>query len=85
MEKDLKLKKAGEKHYSLDIRGNVCPYPQILTLRALSQLDSGDTLEVTLDNPPSVRDIPPVLENTGFIVSDISSTGNGVWRIVIRL
>ncbi|NIM46465.1 MAG: hypothetical protein GTO54_12745, partial [Nitrososphaeria archaeon] len=57
-----------EKRYSLDVRGGVCPYPQLLTTRTLSQLNTGDTLEVTLDNPPSVKDIPPALEKKGYKV-----------------
>ncbi len=85
MEKQFKLKKVDEKNYSLDLRGGVCPYPQLLTLRALKWLNSGDTLEVTLDNPPSVRDIPPALENKNYKVSGVSKVDKNVWKIVVRL
>jgi len=84
MEKRFNLQKTGEKRYSLDVRGSVCPYPQLLTVRALESLSSGDILEVILDNPPSVRDIPPALKEKGYEVSDVSSVDKGTWKIVVQ-
>jgi len=84
MEKRFNLQKTSEKRYSLDVRGHVCPYPQLLTLRALESLSSGDVLEVILDNPPSVRDIPPALKEKGYEVSDVSSIDKGTWKIVVQ-
>jgi TusA-related sulfurtransferase len=85
MEEKIAIKKIGEKHYTLDIRGSVCPYPQLFTIRALDKLTSGDTLDVTLDNPPSVRDIPPVIEKKGHNISKILNVDKGVWQIIICL
>lgn len=85
MEEKFTLKKVGEKRYLLDARGGVCPYPQPLTLRALSELNPGDMLEVLLDNPPSVRDIPPALQRKGYKVSEVLSVEKGVWKITITL
>ncbi len=79
------LKKTGVKRYTIDVSGGVCPFPQLLTLRALSQLGSGDILEVKLDNPPSVKDIPPALEKKGYKVSEVSSVDKGIWKIIIQL
>ncbi|MBS7646165.1 sulfurtransferase TusA family protein [Candidatus Bathyarchaeota archaeon] len=75
----------GEKHYLLDVRGGVCPYPQLLTLRTLSELTPGDTLEVVLDNPPSVRDIPSALTRKGYKVPEVLLMEEGVWKITITL
>jgi tRNA 2-thiouridine synthesizing protein A len=82
MSKNFKVEKIGEKRYSLDVRGSVCPYPQILTLRALNSLSSDSILEVVLDNPPSVRDIPPVLKEKKYIV-EVSDVAKGTWKIVV--
>ena len=68
MNKKLELQEIGEKCHSFDVRGMVCPYHQILTLRALNNISSGSVLEVILDNPPSVRDIPPVLKEKEYEV-----------------
>jgi tRNA 2-thiouridine synthesizing protein A len=82
MSKKFEVEKIGEKRYSLDVRGSVCPYPQILTLRAINSLSSDSILEVVLDNPPSVRDIPPVLKEKKYIV-EVSDVAKGTWKIVV--
>lgn len=84
MEKRFNPQKIGEKRYSLDVRGLTCPYPQVLVVRALEGLSSGDILEVVLDNPPSVRDIPPALKDRRYEVLDVSSVGKGTWKIVVQ-
>lgn len=60
------LKKIEDNLYELDVRGMVCPFPQILIAKALENLAEKDILEVFIDNPPSVRDIPPALERKGY-------------------
>lgn len=82
MSKKFEVEKIGEKRYSLDVRGSVCPYPQILTLRALDSLSSESILEVVLDNPPSVRDIPPVLKEKKYMV-EVLDVARGIWKIVV--
>lgn len=82
MNKNFDVEKIGENRYSLDVRGSVCPYPQVLTLRALSSLSSDSVLEVILDNPPSVRDIPPVLKEKKYKV-EVSDVAKGTWKIVV--
>lgn len=65
-ESKTKLKKIEDNLYELDVRGMVCPFPQILVTKALETLAEKDILEVLIDNPPSVRDIPPALEKKGY-------------------
>jgi len=77
------LRRIDEKHYQLDGRGLVCPYPQLLVTRTLGNLSSDDVLEVILDNPPSVRDIPPALEQKGYKVN-VSSLGSSTWKMSVR-
>jgi len=76
--------KIGEKHYKLDVCGLVCPYPQLLAARTLSNLSFDDVLEVILDNPPSVRDIPPALEERGYKVLDVSRLDGSTWKIMVQ-
>jgi len=78
-------RKINEKRYELNIRGLVCPYPQLLVTRTLSKLSSDDVLEVILDNPPSVRDIPPSLKEKGYKVSDVSRLNGSTWKIVVQI
>lgn len=78
-----KVEKVNEGLYRLDVRGLVCPYPQLLVTRALSNLSPNETLEVILDNPPSVRDIPPILEGRGYKVNVIR-LDSATWKVIVQ-
>ncbi len=80
----LQVEKVGERLYRIDARGLVCPYPQLLVVRALSILSPGDILEVLVDNPPSVKDIPPILEERGHKV-DVIQLDNITWKMLIHV
>jgi len=70
-----------EGKYILDLRGYVCPYPQILTLQALRRLSDGDLLEVIVDNPASCENVPAAVRRDGHEVLGVEKIGVGVWRI----
>ena len=78
-----KVQKNDENHYAIDVTGLACPYPQLFTLNALDEIPPGAELEVLLDNPPSVRDIPLALEQKGYKVIDVSRTEGTKWKIII--
>ncbi|MCW4040828.1 MAG: sulfurtransferase TusA family protein [Candidatus Bathyarchaeota archaeon] len=84
MSASINLIKISEHVFSLDVRGYVCPYPELLTLKALQTLSAGDTLEVVIDNPPSTRDIPITLEKRGYAQPEIVRLEQGVWKIIMR-
>ncbi|MFX1504259.1 MAG: sulfurtransferase TusA family protein [Promethearchaeota archaeon] len=42
----------------LDIKGKVCPMTFVYTKLTLEELNRGDILEVILDFPPAVKNIP---------------------------
>ncbi|MFW9969814.1 MAG: sulfurtransferase TusA family protein [Candidatus Odinarchaeota archaeon] len=65
----IKLNKINDKKYELDVRGMVCPFPQVMVVRALETLDKDNILEVLIDNPPSIRDIPLGLERKGYKIN----------------
>ncbi len=77
-----KLKKLDENHYELDVRGLVCPFPQVLVTSSLKNLSVNDVLEVLIDNPPSVRDIPLSLEKKGFAIEE-SKLDKMTWTLTI--
>lgn len=80
----MELVKKRENVYELDVRGYVCPYPVIYTIKALSLLKVGEILEVITDNPPSSENVPRAAEEKGHEVIKVESSGEGEWRIVIR-
>jgi tRNA 2-thiouridine synthesizing protein A len=81
----MNLQSIDERHYSLDIRGYVCPYPELLTLKALHSLSIGDVLEVILDNPPSVRDIPIGIEKRGYKMPEVYRVDKETWKIRVQI
>jgi len=57
----------------------------LLTTRALNSLSPGDALEVFVDNPPSVRDVPFALKERGYKVEEPTTLEKGGWRLTIRV
>lgn len=68
----------------LDLRGYVCPYPQLATLKALRNAKPGDVIEVITDNPPSCENVPAVARREGHEVLAVEEVERGVWKIVVR-
>lgn len=44
--------------FTLDLRGESCPYPVVYTLEALEGMEKGQHLQVITDCPSSFRNIP---------------------------
>lgn len=78
----MKFEKRSDGMYVLDVKGYVCPHPQIYTKKALSKLEPGDHLQVIFDNPSSGESIASMCENTGDeIVSRSQEGGAFMWDI----
>ena len=57
----------GER-YSLDVCGEVCPFPVVKTKTMLDKMKAGDVLEVVVDYAPSEENIKRLAEVRGFKV-----------------
>ena len=52
---------------TVDTRGMICPYPSLMTVKALKDLKPGDVLEVLTDSDVSAKEsIPTVLQQRGY-------------------
>jgi tRNA 2-thiouridine synthesizing protein A len=68
---------------SLDARGLNCPLPILRTKKALTDMQTGETLAVTSTDPGSVKDIQAFCKQTGHeLVS--SSANQGEFEFLIR-
>ncbi len=68
---------------TLDVRGEICPYPMMRTASALKRLSSDEsTLEVVTDHPPALETIPTQAARLGFR-TDIEETGASEWLLTI--
>ena len=69
---------------TLDVLGRVCPYPLVLTKKAMEKLASGEVLKVLCDAPASAEDsIPKFCEKQGFELETVKS-GDANWEIFIK-
>ncbi len=50
---------------AIDCRGAVCPRPQLLTMKALEQMQNGQVVELLVDNPSSTEAIPAMTLTLG--------------------
>jgi tRNA 2-thiouridine synthesizing protein A len=61
----MNLKQTEPGHYVLDVKGYVCPHPQLYTKKVLEKLHSGDRLELLFDNPSSAESITAMCAKEG--------------------
>jgi tRNA 2-thiouridine synthesizing protein A len=67
----------------LDVRGEICPYPQVKTVTALKKLAPSDQLEVLTDHPPALETLPAQAAWLGY-VDEIAEVGTAEWCIMLR-
>jgi len=74
----------GQEKETLDVLGRVCPYPLVLTKKAMEKLGSGEVLKVKCDAPASAEDsIPKFCEKQGY-ECQVEKIGDGAWDIYIK-
>jgi tRNA 2-thiouridine synthesizing protein A len=79
----MKFEKTGDGVYSLDVKGYVCPHPQLYTKSALSKMKTGETLKLLFDNASSGESIASMCDKEGDeITEQVTNGGSFVWTIV---
>jgi TusA-related sulfurtransferase len=66
-----------------DLSGVRCPLNYAKTRMHLSAMESGQTLEIILDDGPPVRNVPGSVQKEGHTILCQEKHGNQ-WRVVIR-
>jgi len=69
---------------TLDVRGEICPNPDIKARTALEKMGKGQILEVLLDYPLSVERVPRNAENRQHRVILIERASGAEHRILIE-
>ena len=69
---------------TIDVRGEVCPYPDVKSMRKIKKMESGKVLEILLDYPLSAEKIPRSMEKKGHEVLGVEKTGDSEWKILIK-
>ena len=68
----------------LDLRGVKCPLNWARAKVRLEQMRRHEVLELTLDDPRGVRDIPTAAEAEGYVVLEVVDAGGACWRMRIE-
>jgi tRNA 2-thiouridine synthesizing protein A len=68
---------------TIDCLGLFCPEPVFKTRMQLDEMEIGETLEVTADDPAAKSDIENLAENLGQEILESVQEGN-VTRIIIK-
>lgn len=55
--------------YTLDLRGESCPYPVIYTLETLRDMKKGEVLQVIADCPAAFRNVPEEAVKHGYTLA----------------
>ena len=64
----------------VDVRGEICPYPQIKAVEAMRKATGGETVELITDHPPSLETVPTQAARLGWTAT-IQETRPGEWCI----
>lgn len=69
---------------SIDVRGEICPDPLTLSMKAMEGLAVGDLLEVTVDSPMALETISRWAKNAGHKVVKVTEPGAAQWVITLE-
>ena len=67
----------------LDVRGECCPYPLLLTKKRVESLKSGEILEITADDPVAPQNIDSWAKKSGNKLISVRQEGN-IFRILVQ-
>jgi tRNA 2-thiouridine synthesizing protein A len=68
----------------LDVLGRVCPYPLVLSKKAVEKMSSGQILKVLCDAPASAEDsLPKWAEKQGHKFESVKLPGD-TWELFIQ-
>lgn len=68
----------------LNLRGEVCPYTFVKSKLALEVMQTGQILQVIVDNDESASNVPRSMQNEGHEVLGVSKLNEKDWQILVR-
>ena len=67
----------------IDLRGVLCPINFVKTKLKLEMMDSGQVLEVMLDDGEPIRSVPKSVKEEGHKIVQVENLGNA-YRLLIK-
>jgi TusA-related sulfurtransferase len=81
--KKIKTIKVTDKHYQVDMRGWMCPYPKYAAESLIQKLEDQNRMDMLVDCPAAPEDVSKVAKAMGCNIPEITQIGGGEWKIVI--
>jgi tRNA 2-thiouridine synthesizing protein A len=69
---------------TFDLKGEICPYTFVKSKLMLEMMESGQVLQVVVDNDESATNVPKSLTNEGNTVLGCEKIGGTDWMITVR-
>ena len=69
---------------TLDVRGEVCPFPWTKAKKSLKKLQVGQVLRIVGDHGPALKNIPRNFTDEGQTILKAEPTGEVDWEIIVR-
>jgi len=68
---------------TVDCIGDSCPRPQLMTKKAVGQIEVGQVIEVMVDNPSSMEALPPMCDEMSATHLETVKDAR-CWKVYIR-
>ncbi len=69
---------------TLDVKGEVCPFPWVKAKKTLRKLEVGQVLRIIGDHGPALKNIPRNFTDEGQTIITAEPIGEVDWEIVVR-
>ncbi|MEG6532070.1 sulfurtransferase TusA family protein [Caldibacillus thermoamylovorans] len=69
---------------TLEVMGQVCPFPLIEAKKEIENIKSGDELVIRFDCTQATESIPRWAAEEGHTVTNFEQIGQAAWTITIR-
>lgn len=70
------------KENVLDVRGTICPYPQLKTKVALDKMGPGETLKILLNDRESANNIRIIIDQLGDTILETINKGEEITILI---
>lgn len=70
------------KEKILDVRGTICPYPQLKTKVALDKMDPGENLKILLNDRESANNISIIIDQLGDTILETTDEGEEITILI---
>jgi TusA-related sulfurtransferase len=69
---------------TVDLKGQVCPFPWVKSKKALAKMEIGQVLKVIVDHAPAVKNIPRYFGEEGQSILSVDKINELDWQIIVK-